>query len=471
MQCEHLWLSLMIKTGLLKQNIFGILIKSALVFLTALFIFTFRAAVVDAQTIQCNTPEERARCEAELAELEKEIKEQEAILAGQKNKSASLQRDIELLRARINTARTRIQQKDLEIKKIGSEIQDKSQTITNLQSDIERGKSNLGQLIRKTNEMDHLTFAHAVLSSETVSDFYGDLDTYSSLKRSVQDSVNHVRGVKVQTETIKNQLEEKRAQEIDAKKVIEQERAAVERSEKDQQQLLGISKNQEAEYEKVLAARRAEAAQIRARLFDLRGQGAIPFGEAYEYAKIASARTGVRPAFILAVLKQESNLGANVGTCNRPGDTRTWKDIMPGPTSGSWRDDQTTYLRIVAELGISPDGQPLSCPLPSGGWGGAMGPSQFIPTTWESYKGRVAAAVGVSVANPWNPAHAIMATALYMADLGASAKTYTAEREAACKYYSGRGCSDPNVVNAFYGNAVMTHAANYQKDIDILESF
>ncbi len=435
--------------------------------LVVLFIFAIFIPLSNAQL----TPAERSALESELANLEKEIKAQELILSGQKNKSASLQRDIALLKAKIDTAKKKIEQKDLQIKKIGSEIKNKNQTITELNKDIDKNKQSLGQLIKKTNEMDYVTFTHAVLSSESISDFYGDINTYSSLKRSVQDSVNKVRGVKVETEIVKKQLETKQVEEIDAKKAIEREKSTVEVSEKDQRQLLSISKNQEAEYEKVLKERQAKAASIKARLFELRGQGAIPFGQAYEYAKVASAATGVRPAYILAILKQESNLGSNVGTCNRPGDTRTWKDIMPGPLSGSWRDDQSAFLRITKKLGISPDGQPLSCPFASGGWGGAMGPSQFIPATWESYENRVAAAVGASVANPWNPAHAITATALYVRDLGANAKTYTAEREAACKYYSGRGCSDPKVVNAFYGNQVMVHAESFQKDIDVLESF
>ncbi|MDQ5901628.1 MAG: 2 protein [Patescibacteria group bacterium] len=442
--------------------------KGVIAFAIVLFVFSvFGPSFANAQL----SPEERARLETELAQLEKEIKEQETILAGQKNKSASLQRDIELLRARIDASKKKIAQKDIQIKKIGSEIKNKNQTIEQLNGDIEDGKQSLAQLIKKTHEMDYMTFAHAILSSESISDFYGDIDSYASLKKSVQDSVNEIRGVKVETETVKKQLEEKQVEEIDAKKAIEQEKSKVESSEKDQRQLLSISKNQEAEYAKVLADRQAKAAGIRARLFELRGQGAIPFGEAYEYAKVASKATGVRPAFILAILKQESNLGANVGTCNRPGDTRTWREIMPGPNSGSWRDDHAAFLRITKKLGLSPDGQPLSCPLAIGGWGGAMGPSQFIPTTWESYENRIAAAVGASVANPWNPAHAITATALYVRDLGAAAQTYTAEREAACKYYSGRGCSDPKVKNAFYGNAVMSHAANIQKDIDVLESF
>lgn len=440
--------------------------KSMTILFVLLFVF-ISIPQVNAQL----SPQEREKLESELANLEKEIKAQEAILAGQKNKSASLQRDIALLQAKITAAKTKIQQKDLQIKKIGSEIKNKNQTISDLNNDIESGKKSLSQLIKKTNEMDYVTFTHAVLSSESISDFYGDINTYSSLKKSVQDSVNKVRGVKIETETVKKQLEVKQNEEIDAKKAIEQEKSTVEKSEKDQKNLLSISKNQEAEYAKVLAARQAEAASIRAKLFELRGQGAIPFGQAYEYAKVASKATGVRPAYILAILKQESNLGANVGTCNRPGDTRTWKDIMPGPTSGSWRDDQSAFLRITKKLGISPDGQPLSCPLASGGWGGAMGPSQFIPTTWESYENRIATAVGASVANPWNPAHAVTATALYVKDLGAAAQTYTAEREAACKYYSGRSCTAPGVVNAFYGNAVMTHAAAIQKDIDVLESF
>lgn len=450
-----------------KQNNF--FIKSITLLLVVLFIFI---SISPAENVNAQlSPEERAKLESELSSLEKEIKAQEAILAGQKNKSASLQRDIALLQAKINAAKSNIQKKDLQIKKIGSEIKNKNETINTLNQDIESGKDSLAQLIKKTNEMDYVTFAHAVLSSESISDFYGDINSYSSLKKSVQDSVNEVRGVKVATETVKKQLETKQVEEIDAKKAIEQEKQKVEVSEKDQKTLLNISKNQEAEYAKVLADRQAKAAGIRAKLFELRGQGAIPFGQAYEFAKAAGKSTGVRPAYILAILKQESNLGANVGTCNRPGDTRTWKDIMPGPTSGSWRDDQSAFLRITKKLGINPDGQPLSCPLASGGWGGAMGPSQFIPATWESYENRIAAAMGVSIANPWNPAHAVTATALYVKDLGAAAQTYTAEREAACKYYSGRGCSDPKVANAFYGNAVMTHAANIQKDIDVLESF
>lgn len=447
--------------------------KSIAFGLMLLFVFS-SFQIVKAQSAACDgniAGKSDAELTQILAECEKEIAAQQVVLNGQKNKSASLSRDISLLRSRIDAAKKKINQKDVEIKKIGKDISRKNETIEVLNGNIETGKESLGQLIRRTDELDKMSFANALLSSSSISDFYLDIDTFSSLKRSVQASVEDIKATKEKTEGVKKELETKQDEEIDAKKEIEAQKNLVEKDENDQKTLLSISKNKEAEYAQVLKDRQAKASKIRAELFRFRGAGPIPFGEAYDMAKIAGDRTGVRPAYILAILKQESNLGANVGTCNRVGDARTWKDIMPGPTSGSWRDDQSAFLRITERLGIKPDGQPLSCPLSIGGWGGAMGPSQFIPATWESYDQRIEATLGVAIANPWNPAHAITATALYVKDLGAAAQTYTAEREAACKYYSGRGCTAPGVTNAFYGNAVMEHAKTIQANIDVLESF
>src|SRR5690606_16134831 len=113
---------------------------------------------------------------------------------------------------------------------------------------------------------------------------------------------------------------------------------------------------------------------IRSALFQLRDTEGISFGEAYDLASSISKKTGVRASLILAIVTQESNLGKNVGTCNRPGDgpEKSWRVIMPGPNDGhrSYRDDQTLFLQITKELGLDPDSTPLSCPL-GAGWGGA----------------------------------------------------------------------------------------------------
>ncbi|MFT5280736.1 MAG: peptidoglycan hydrolase CwlO-like protein [Flavobacteriaceae bacterium] len=414
------------------------------------------------------TPAARAALEAQLVQLEAEIKAQEVQLSGQKNQSTSITSEINRLRSDINATKTKINYRNTQIKKLKNEIGGKENTIKKFQTTIAEKKVSLGKLLRRTYQLEEQDFLYVIMGSESVSDFYFDTDSYISIKRSLGDSIDELGVAKISTEEQKVLLEKKREEEADVKAELERAKNKVESVKKEQDGLLAVSKSKEKTYEQVIADRRARASSIRAALFELRGQNGIPFGTALDFAQSAGKKTGVRAALILAILKQESNLGKNVGTCNRPGDARTWKTIMPGPGQ-SWRDDQAAFVRITTKLGISPDGQALSCPLSSGGWGGAMGPSQFIPSTWEGYEKRVANAVGVSIADPWNPRHAIMATALYMSDLGAGAQTYTAEREAACKYYSGRGCSAPNVKNAFYGNAVATRANAMQEKIDFLE--
>lgn len=425
---------------------------------------------VSAQTVS-SVQKEEAELRERLKQLEIEIAKQQVLLENQRGESQSIQKEINKLKAEIDKTRLEIQKKETLIKQLSGQIVQKEQTITSLSTELEREKASLAQLIRKTREIDDQSLIEVLLSKQSVSHFYQDLDTFLTLQDALYDSSNVLKRVRVQTDVEKQDLEKKKAEQADIKYELEQARKQVESKESEQKNLLNISKSTEDTYEAVIRERQAQAASIRARLFELAGGvqgGGIAFGDALKYANEASAKTGVRPAIILAILQQESDMGKNVGTCNRPGDSRTWKDIMPGPTSGSWRDDQTAFLQIMNELGIPPEGQPLSCPLASGGWGGAMGPTQFIPTTWLSIRTRLASLLGVAATNPWNPRHAVHATALYMADLGASAGGYTAERNAACKYYSGRACGQSSVPNTFYGDQVMNKAAAIQVDIDFL---
>ena len=98
-----------------------------------------------------------------------------------------------------------------------------------------------------------------------------------------------------------------------------------------------------------------------------------------------------------------------------------------------------------------------------------MGPSQFIPSTWQLYESKLRTALSVSTPNPWDAHHAIMATALYLKDLGAAGGTYTAERNAACRYYSGRSCDNRTPVNTPYGESVIKKAETFQDNIDFLK--
>jgi membrane-bound lytic murein transglycosylase B len=245
-----------------------------------------------------------------------------------------------------------------------------------------------------------------------------------------------------------------------------------EKINEEQEELLVITKGQEATYQKILADTEKEAQEIRSRIFDLIGVPDAPtFGEAVDIAKIISAQTGIRPAFLLAVLKQESNIGQNVGQCYLK-NTSTGSGVIISTGKSVSRvmkpsRDVQPFLQIIKDLGRDPLNTPVSCPM-SYGYGGAMGPAQFIPSTWNIYSSRLSSILG-KPADPWSIKDAFLASAIYLVDLGANRDVYGAEWCAAVSYFSGN-CSRKNQIKyEFYGDNVRAIANGYEKDIQELE--
>lgn len=414
------------------------------------------------------TPEQEAQLRAELADIENQIKQQQTILTQKAGEGVSIQRDITILNARIKQAQLKIKAKELSINKLGKDITIKSNTINALSTRIDRGRDSLQQIIQRTREIDNFSYAEAMLSTEDISEFFIDLDSFTSIKQSLQAQLEDIKSAKSQNETVKKELDTKRSEEIDTKISIEKEKKVIENSEAEKKRLLALNKNEQANYKTSIANNSARAAQIRNQLFKLRDAEAIKFGDAVVYAKSASARTGTRAAFILAIIQQESSLGLNVGRCYLTDTTtgagvhasngKTYSNLMKAS-----RDVQP-FLDITAALGRNPLKTLVSCPLDVG-YGGAMGPAQFIPSTWKLFQNKIAQALGKPASDPWDPQDAFMASGFYLADLGATAQTFTAERNAACRYYSGRSCSGSNT---FYGNQVMQRVTAIQANIDIL---
>lgn len=433
--------------------------------ITKVFAQTASSGAVDAR---------KAQLQAQLDALEQQIKDQQVVLDQKKGETASIQRDISILDAKIAEAKLEIKKANVLIEQLGSDINVKSKTINVLSGQIDENQQSLAQLIKKTNEIDTTSLAEIMLGNQGISEFFSDADSIEVIKSSLFDVYEATKSNRQLTQAQKDDLDKRKSAAEDARQLIVTEQNNIQSDEAQKQKLLNLSKTQQNQYQTVLDSQKKLADSIRSALFALRDSASIPFGTALDYANFAYKQTGVLPAFILAILTQESNLGANIGTCNRASDPpeKHWQAIMPGPADiaagTSKRNDEAAYLRITSALGLNPDTMPLSCPW-NNGWGGAMGPSQFIPTTWESYGAALANLLGKTTANPWEPKDAIMATAYYMKQLGADAQTFTAQRTAALKYYAGSNWSKP--ANAFYGDQVMVKVQNIQTNmIDPLQN-
>lgn len=440
----------------------------------------FSIDTVSAQT-PAQTTAQQAKLQAEYDALQIEIAGWQKVVDDTKKKAGSIQGDITGLTAKIKEAEAMIKSKNLAINQLSGEIVKKNKAISDLEDHILKGKDSLAQLMRKTNEIDSYSLVEVMLANKNISEFFTDVDTFNSIKEAMRDRFSVVRVAKASTEAEKVALDQKKNDEADAKYVVETRKQTIAQSEAEKKKLLSITKNEEKQYQTVLSERQAKAAQIRAALFRLRDSTGISFGDALIYANNASAKTGVRAALILAILTQESDLGKNLGSClvtdpvtgNGVGKNtgNPFEQIMKSPR------DTVPFADITARLGRDPKLTPVSCPpaakyFSGRGFGGGMGPSQFIPSTWEIIKSGIAPLLGVSAnqADPWNPEHSFMATGLYMAHRGADVGGYSAERNAACRYYSGGACEPGRVpANVFYGDQVMQKATEIQKNIDFLK--
>lgn len=413
--------------------------------------------------------EERQSLEEELRKLEEALKKIDQDMTKTDKEKKTLQNQIYILRQKIEKLNLQIKQSNMMIEDLKLQITDTESSVKQTSLKIANSQGKLSNILRSIYEEEQKSFIEIFLSEKKLSDFFNNLFYLESLGSKSKELLKNIKGLKFYLENQKVSLDEEKT---DLEKVVKIQLLQKQESEATKKEQEGFLKLTETQYQKILKEKEETqklAAEIRARIFELIGIPEAPtFGQAYELAKEVEKITGIRPAFLLAVLTQESNIGKNVGQCYlKNSDTGSGVKVLGGASVLKVMKpsrDVSPFLSIVQELDRDPFNTPVSCPIPSvGGYGGAMGPAQFIPSTWLIYRDRVKAITGKS-ADPWNIKDSFLAAALYLTDYGAGKKTYTAERNSALIYFSGSTSSR----YSFYGDSVMNIAKQYEEDIKAL---
>ncbi len=433
------------------------------IYIAAAFSLLLGSATAPTRLIQASSTStasgdsnDRQALEVQLTQLEGQINQYEDQVTGYQKQGKSLKGEINILNGKIAKLNLQIQAINLTLSQLNRNIADTQSQIVADESDITVKKASLGKLLQKLYANGKAPLIEIFLQNPRFSDFFTDLNNITILQSNLRVAVEKITDLRDQLQEKQQQLRlaKSDAESVQAYQAAQKNQVA---SVKDQKnQLLSVTKGQESKYQTLLAQTKETAAQIRSRIFQLLGGGQLSFEDAYQYAKLAGSATGVEPSFILAVLDRESALGQNVGQCS-------YKTAM-SPSN------QALFLQIALELSLNPDLMTVSCPNRDGAYGGAMGPAQFIPSTWNLYKDRVGQVTGHKPSSPWNNADAFVATALYLRDgMQGCVAIYTTaasqQRCTAAKYYAG---SRWRSYLWTYGEAVVSQAKSFQDDINTI---
>jgi peptidoglycan hydrolase CwlO-like protein len=391
-------------------------------------------------TSQCRSLLEE--CQSYFQEKSDQI---ESELKKAEEEKETLQAQIASLGSKIKSLEYQISQSNLVIKDLNYQIADTEQSVIQTTGKIQESAEKLVFTLRTIYEEDHKSMVEVFLSESNLSSFFNDLIALENLSAKNKELLQTIKELKEYLEKQKESLDQEKESlehSIAIQNLQKQESQGV---KAEREYLLKLT---EAEYQNYLAEKESTALktkEIMARIYNLIGvRRSVTYEEALEIAKYAAGQVGIRPALLLGVLSQESNIGQNVGQCYVT-DPKTGAGIRVSSGAATAKVMNPTrdipyFLEIIEDLnstkglGLDPYETLVSCPM-SIGWGGAMGPAQFIPSTWSGagYEARVEEIIGTA-ADPWDMRDASLASALYLND---GIDRYGTEGKAVQAYFCG----------------------------------
>ncbi len=411
-----------------------------------------------------------AECKVFLQQCSDYYDQQSAKIAADLTKTSqqknTLANQVSLLKKNIQNLEYQITQGNVKVKGLNIQIQDTEESIDKTTHQISTAQEQIAGILRSIHQEDKKPVITMLLEGN-LSNFFGNLVHLENLNARVNMLLSNTKDLQVYLENQRKKMDSEVTQLQKTIALQQAQKVENDKNKKTQEQYLKLT---EAQYQQQLQDKQSvdqKAAKIKALLFQVVGVSKAPtFGEALEVAKIAAGQVGVRPAFLLAIISQESAIGRNTGQC-----------LLVDPKTGTGKRKSTgasvihimhptrdvpPFLTITAAVGRDPYDTPVSCWITDYrngvpfGWGGAMGPAQFIPSTWMTVENELEAILG-RPADPWGITDSFTASGLYLGKLGAKAQTMAAEKGAASRYYGG---------SSSYANSVYNRATCIQTFID-----
>ncbi|OGN08716.1 MAG: hypothetical protein A3J46_06620 [Candidatus Yanofskybacteria bacterium RIFCSPHIGHO2_02_FULL_41_11] len=437
------------------QNAKQIQLIAIIVLIFSLFAFHFTSASVQ---------DEIADRQRQIEEIQRQIEKYQAEIGTNQSKARTLENEIAKLNAQVKEIALAIRSLELSINQTSAEINLTESQISDAETKIAKQKEALAEYIQIAYENDQETLTEIIFKNDDLSDFFSNLNSLRVNQENLKVSIQNIRTLKTELENKQNQLEDKRSEFEKLKNLEVLEKISLDQNKNSVSKLLKDTKGQESKFQELVSRSKKDIEALKNQIGYLIQNG-VSAEEAVKYGHLAAIGAGIRPAFLLAELEQESALGSNVGKCyitdKTSGATRKITNGQIFSKGIHPTRDLPLFLNITAELGKDPFQTPISC---GSSWGGAMGIAQFIPSTWMGYRDIISRITGHSLPNPWNIEDGITAAAAKLSKDGASSQTRAGEIAASKRYYCGNAASrNAGCIN--YASSVQRLAAEIAKNL------
>lgn len=236
---------------------FGLVMLPLLAWSTG-FVF----AQSDIERLQSQIADRNSR----LAEIEREIAEYEAALQEVGAEKTTLQKAINSLElerkkvlADIKYTENQIANTDLEINKLTLEI-------GSTERDIHKNENAIADIIRNLNIHDDNSMIELMLRHKNLSEFWNEIEDLETVRDNIQAQVHTLISLKATLEGKHSEETEHRENLVDLKQKYDGQQAVLENNKKEKNTLLEQTKSEEAEYQSLLAEKKAVQEQITAEL-------------------------------------------------------------------------------------------------------------------------------------------------------------------------------------------------------------
>ncbi|OGN08178.1 MAG: hypothetical protein A3J46_00885 [Candidatus Yanofskybacteria bacterium RIFCSPHIGHO2_02_FULL_41_11] len=203
--------------------------------------------------VVAQTDDERiTQLRQEIERLEQQAEEYRKNIAGEHAKADSLNKEISILQNQINNLKTQI---IITVKKIDGtllEIDNVTGEIYTTQGRIEHQKSAIGELLLELYRQDRESLLIAVVKNANISDFLNRIQQTENVGESLLDLVADLKSTKNSYENHKSTLENKKQGLVNLNRQQTSQKLSLSGTQKEKDDLLKITKGQEAEYQKLL---------------------------------------------------------------------------------------------------------------------------------------------------------------------------------------------------------------------------